>query len=79
MERYQVQISERDEDGYYVATVPKLPGCHTQARSIDELVERIKEALKLYLDIEDVEIIAYRLVARTKTSDRNAKPAPAKA
>jgi len=41
---------ERDEDGYYVATVPELPGCHTQARSLRELHPRIKEAIELYLE-----------------------------
>lgn len=39
---YQVLI-ERDSEGYYVASVPSLPGCHTQARSLDELGERITE------------------------------------
>jgi predicted RNase H-like HicB family nuclease len=42
-------IIERDEDGYFVATVPELPGCHTQAKSLDELNQRIKEAIALYL------------------------------
>ena len=37
-------IIEKDEDGYYVASVPALKGCHTQAKSLDELMERIKEA-----------------------------------
>jgi predicted RNase H-like HicB family nuclease len=45
-------IVERDEDGYYVATVPALPGCHTQARSLDKLVERIREAIELCLEVE---------------------------
>jgi len=50
-------VIEKDEDGYYVAKVPSLPGCHTQARSLDELMERIKEAIELYLEVEkDVEI-----------------------
>ena len=44
-------IIERDADGYFVASVPNLPGCHTQARSLDELMERIKEAILLCLDI----------------------------
>ena len=38
---------ERDEEGHYVASVPALPGCHTQARSLDKLVERIREAIEL--------------------------------
>ncbi len=45
-------IVERDEDGYYVATVPALAGCHTQARSLDELMERVKEAIALCLEVE---------------------------
>jgi predicted RNase H-like HicB family nuclease len=46
-------VIERDEEGYYVASVPSLPGCHTQARSLDQLTERIKEAIELYLDVEN--------------------------
>ncbi len=45
-------IVERDEDGYYVASVPELPGCHTQARSLDKLIERIREAIALCLEVE---------------------------
>jgi predicted RNase H-like HicB family nuclease len=45
-------IVERDEEGYYVASVPELPGCHTQARSLDKLVERIREAIELCLEVE---------------------------
>ncbi len=44
-------VIERDSEVYYVASVPALPGCHTQARSLDELTERIKEAIGLYLDV----------------------------
>lgn len=45
-------ILERDEDGYYVASVPALSGCHTQARSLDKLMERVREAIELYLEVE---------------------------
>jgi predicted RNase H-like HicB family nuclease len=45
-------VVERDADGYYVASVPSLPGCHTQARSLDELMERVKEAIELCLEVE---------------------------
>jgi len=44
-------IIEKDEDGYFVANVPELPGCHTQARSLDQLSKRIKEAIELYLEV----------------------------
>jgi len=44
-------IIEQDEDGYYVADVPALPGCHTQAKSMDVLLKRVKEAIELYLEV----------------------------
>jgi len=43
-------LIERDEDGYYVASVAELPGCHTQARTMDELMRRIREAIMAYLE-----------------------------
>lgn len=52
--KYSVVI-ERDEDGLYIASIPELPGCHTQARSIDEVMSRIKEAAELYLEATGLE------------------------
>jgi predicted RNase H-like HicB family nuclease len=46
--RFTVVI-EQDEDGYYVATVPSLPGCYTQARTLEELAPRIREMIALCL------------------------------
>lgn len=46
-------IIEKDEDGYYIATVPSLKGCHTQAKSLDKLIERTREAIELCLEIEN--------------------------
>jgi len=37
---------------YYVATVPELPVCHTQAKSLDDLMSRIQDAISLYLETE---------------------------
>jgi len=45
-------IIEKDKEGYFVGEVVELPGCHTQAKSLDELMERIKEAIELYLDVQ---------------------------
>ena len=45
-------VIEQDEDGIYVASVPELSGCHTQAETLDELNRRIKEAIELYLEVE---------------------------
>ena len=42
-------IVEKGEDGYLISEVVGLPGCHTQAKTYDELVKRTKEAIKLYL------------------------------
>ena len=61
-------IIERDTDGYFVASVPNLPGCHTQATSLDELMVRIKEAIILCLEvqsqpIDNLEFIGLQRVA----------------
>ena len=50
LRQYNVVI-EQDKEGYYVASVPELPGCHTQARSLDKLVDRIREAIELYVEV----------------------------
>jgi len=47
-------VVERDEDGYYVASVPELPGCHTQAKTLDELMKRVREAIEVYLEAEKI-------------------------
>lgn len=52
MQRQFDVVIERDEDGYYVASVPQLPGCHSQAKSLDEVTERIREAIGLCLEVE---------------------------
>jgi predicted RNase H-like HicB family nuclease len=46
-------LIEQDEDGYYVATVPALRGCHTQAKNLDILMKRIREAIELCIATED--------------------------
>lgn len=45
-------VIERDEDGFYMASVPALRGCHTQAKSLDVLMKRIREAIELCLEVE---------------------------
>jgi predicted RNase H-like HicB family nuclease len=61
-------IVERDADGLFVASVPALPGCHTQAASRDELMSRIREAIALHLeergaDAEPLEFVAIERVS----------------
>ena len=40
-------VIERDEEGMYVASVPQLPGCHTDAVSLDDLMAEIRESIEL--------------------------------
>ncbi len=46
-------IIEQDSEGYYVASVPILRGCHTQAKSLDELMTRVREVIELCLEDSD--------------------------
>jgi predicted RNase H-like HicB family nuclease len=60
-------VIERDSEGFYVASVPALPGCHTQAEDRDELMRRIREAIALHLEekgqeVEPLEFIAVERV-----------------
>jgi predicted RNase H-like HicB family nuclease len=50
MSREFLIIIERDEEGYLVASVPELKGCHTQAKTMGALLERVKEAIQLCLE-----------------------------
>ena len=43
-------IVEQDEDGVFVASVPSLPGCHTQGKTYEEVIDRVKEAIELCLE-----------------------------
>jgi predicted RNase H-like HicB family nuclease len=47
-------VIERDSEGYYNASVPQFPACHSQARSLDKVTERIREAIALFLEVEGV-------------------------
>jgi len=60
-------VVERDADGWYVASVPELRGCHTQAKSLDVLMTRIREAVELCLEVAtdtpDSEFIGVQRIA----------------
>lgn len=49
-------VIERDGEGYYIASVPQLSGCPTQGRSLDEVTERIREAIELCLEVQGMAI-----------------------
>ena len=48
-------LIEKDKEGFYVSEVIGLNGCHTQAKSLDELMKRTKEAIELYLECSNLE------------------------
>jgi predicted RNase H-like HicB family nuclease len=50
VQRFTV-VLERDEDGFSVASIPALQGCHTQGRSLDQAMRRIREAAELWLEV----------------------------
>ena len=45
-------LIEKDEDGVFVGSVPALKGCHTQGKTVDELIVNVKEAIELCLEVE---------------------------
>jgi predicted RNase H-like HicB family nuclease len=51
MTEYNV-IIEKGEDGYLISDVLEIPGCHTQAKTMDELIKKTKEAMGLCLEVE---------------------------
>jgi len=55
MKREFNAIIEQDAEGYFVATVPELRGCHTQAKSLDTLMKRVRKAIELCLEVEGEE------------------------
>ena len=63
-------LIEKDEDGYYVATVPALKSCYTQAKTLEELYPRIKEVVDLCLEEEPeppiMEFVALQRIEVTK-------------
>ncbi len=59
-------LIEKDEDGIYVASVPDIQGCHTQGKTIPEVIERIKEAIELCLEGDEEPIIPMKFVGIQK-------------
>jgi predicted RNase H-like HicB family nuclease len=62
-------VIEKDEDGYFVASVPALKGCHTQAKSLDVLMKRVKETIELCLEVEAPVITEFIGVQRVAISE----------
>ncbi|HIJ11228.1 TPA: type II toxin-antitoxin system HicB family antitoxin [Candidatus Woesearchaeota archaeon] len=55
-------IVEQGEDGYLLSEVVGLPGCRSQAKTYDELLERTKEAISLYLEIQGAPEVTSKFV-----------------
>lgn len=62
IERFNV-IVEQGEDGYLISEVIELPGCHTQAKTNDELMERTREAIALYLDVKKSDLVKSKFLS----------------
>lgn len=50
-------LIEQDGDGIYIAKVPDIPGCYTQGKSVEQVMERIKEAIQVCIEAEDIDNI----------------------
>ncbi|HEY4493325.1 MAG TPA: type II toxin-antitoxin system HicB family antitoxin [Candidatus Paceibacterota bacterium] len=48
-------VIRQDEDGFFVGSVPALPGCHTQAKTLPELRRRVREAISLCLEVAKID------------------------
>jgi predicted RNase H-like HicB family nuclease len=60
MKKYRFNVLiEQDEDGYLVATVPALKSCYTQARTLEELLPRVKEVIELCMQEEEPLILSF--------------------
>lgn len=62
-------IIEQDEDGVFVASVPAIPGCHTQGASYEEVIKNIKEAIELCLEVAKEDKKYYQKIDWSGTDD----------
>ena len=71
-------IIEQDAEGYYVASVPTLRGCHTQAKSLDELMVRVREAVELCLEVQGESVEKLDFIGVQRISVRSSPSTPGK-
>jgi len=62
-------IIEQDEEGVFVASVPAIPGCHTQGESYEEVIKNIKEAIELCLEVAQEDKKYYQKIDWSGTDD----------
>jgi len=69
MEKEKIDFSvfvEQDEDGIYIAKVPELEGCYTQGKTLEETIQRIKEAIEVCLEADKEEVNPMRFIGMQK-------------
>jgi predicted RNase H-like HicB family nuclease len=59
-------LIEQDEDGIYVAKVPEIAGCHTQGKTVEEALERIREAIEVCLEGDKEEVVPLKFIGIQK-------------
>ena len=50
-----VYLEQDSDSGWYVAKVPDIPGCYTQGKTVEQVLERIKEAIQVCVEADMVE------------------------
>jgi predicted RNase H-like HicB family nuclease len=68
MENEFTVIIEKDEEGWYVATAPDIPGCYTQGKTIPQVLERIKEAIEVCIEADGEEMKPLKFVGIQRVS-----------
>ncbi|MEN7982236.1 MAG: type II toxin-antitoxin system HicB family antitoxin [Nanoarchaeota archaeon] len=69
-------LIEKGEDGYLISEVVELPGCHTQAKDMNELIRRTKEAIELYLEEQKDVVIQDNFIGVQKIEVQGNEVAP---
>ncbi len=59
-------LIEQDEDGVYVAKVPEIEGCYTQGQTLQEVLERIKEAIEVCLEADKEKVNPMKFIGIQK-------------
>ena len=63
MKKFRLTVLiEEDEDGLFVVKVPQLRGCHTQGKTVDQAMERIREAVELCLEVEKDDYVPTKFI-----------------
>ena len=63
-------LIEQDSEGWFVARVPDIQGCATQGKTVDQALERVREAIKVCLEAEAIESPQMKFVGFQKVEVR---------